>query len=189
VGLFDHEEEKLIRVRLSDTLRWVVSQRLLPKVGGGRVAALEIMGSTLLIKDIITNGEEQERSFYNSIASLTSLGWQTFDQHILDLYRKKIITEDVALTYSSKKSIKSRGIYTIKAETGESIYAVQGLALESDYLPPEQAANLDPNQQSYQQHPQQQHPPQLQPPQLQQQPQQQAQQQAGQRMGGVKLHS
>jgi twitching motility protein PilT len=132
VGLFDHEEEKLIRVRLADTLRWVVSQRLLPKIGGGRVAALEIMGSSLLIKDIITNGEEQEKTFYNSIWSLTSMGWQTFDQHILELYRNKLIDEEVALTYSSKKSIMSRGIDTIKAETGESIYAVKNLMLESE---------------------------------------------------------
>jgi twitching motility protein PilT len=166
VGLFDHEEEKLIRIRLADTLRWVVSQRLLPKIGGGRVAALEIMGSTLLIKDIITNGEDQDKNFYNSIASLSSLGWQTFDQHILKLYRDKIITEDVALTYSSKKSIMSRGIDTIKAETGESIYAVKGLSLESDAPPP----------------PPPQDPRQPQQPQQQQQPQQT-------RMGGVKLHS
>jgi twitching motility protein PilT len=167
VGLFDHEEEKLIRIRLADTLRWVVSQRLLPKVGGGRIAALEIMGSTLLIKDIITNGEDQDKNFYNSIASLSSLGWQTFDQHILKLYRDKIITEDVALTYSSKKSIMSRGIDTIKAETGESIYAVKGLTLETDSDPAEA-------QQAQQQA---------------QQPQQQQQQQQQSRMGGVKLHS
>ncbi|MDR2611783.1 MAG: PilT/PilU family type 4a pilus ATPase [Deltaproteobacteria bacterium] len=132
VGLFDSDEEKLIRVRLADTLRWVVSQRLLPKIGGGRVAALEIMGSSLLIKDIITAGEDAEKTFYNSIASLISLGWQTFDQHILELFRAKLIAEDVALTYSSKKTVMSRGIDTIKAETGESNYAVRGLALEED---------------------------------------------------------
>ncbi|MDR1080836.1 MAG: PilT/PilU family type 4a pilus ATPase [Deltaproteobacteria bacterium] len=130
IGLFDSDEEKLIRVRLADSLRWVVSQRLLPKIGGGRVAALEIMGSNLLIKDIITNGEEPDKTFYHTIAGLSAMGWQTFDQHILDLYRQKVIHEDVALTYSSKKTIMSRGIDTIKAETGESIYLVKGLALE-----------------------------------------------------------
>ncbi|MEZ4567076.1 MAG: ATPase, T2SS/T4P/T4SS family [Desulfobacterales bacterium] len=42
LGMFSIEEENQIRIRLADTLRWVVCQRLLPKVGGGRVAAFEI---------------------------------------------------------------------------------------------------------------------------------------------------
>jgi twitching motility protein PilT len=132
VGLFDSDEEKLIRVRLADTLRWVVSQRLLPKVGGGRVAALEIMGMSLLIKDIITNGETPDKTFYGAIENMRPLGFQTFDQHILDLYGEKLISEEVALTFSSKKSIVSRGIDTIKAESGESIYSVIGLQLEEE---------------------------------------------------------
>ncbi|MDR2339143.1 MAG: PilT/PilU family type 4a pilus ATPase [Deltaproteobacteria bacterium] len=132
VGLFDSDEEKLIRVRLADTLRWVVSQRLLPKMGGGRVAALEIMGMTLLIKDIITNGESPDKTFYGAIENMRPLGFQTFDQHILDLYADKVVNEEVALTFSSKKSVVSRGIDTIKAASGESIYSVMGLELESD---------------------------------------------------------
>jgi Tfp pilus assembly protein, pilus retraction ATPase PilT len=47
IGMFDKEEEKQIRVRLAESIRWVVSQRLLPKIGGGRVAAIEIMGNSL----------------------------------------------------------------------------------------------------------------------------------------------
>jgi twitching motility protein PilT len=132
VGLFDSDEEKLIRVRLSDTLRWVVSQRLLPKIGGGRVAALEIMGMSLLIKDIITNGESPDKTFYQAVENMRPLGFQTFDQHILDLYSEKIVPEEVALTFSSKKSVVSRGIDTIKAASGESIFSVMGLELESD---------------------------------------------------------
>src|SRR5215831_16496077 len=45
VGMFDQSEEQQIRIRLAETVRWIVSQRLLPKVGGGRIAALEIMGN------------------------------------------------------------------------------------------------------------------------------------------------
>jgi twitching motility protein PilT len=135
VGLFDSDEEKLIRVRLADTLRWVVSQRLLPKVGGGRVAALEIMGMSLLIKDIITNGESPDKTFYGAIENMRPLGFQTFDQHILDLFGDKIISEEVAVTFSSKKTIVSRGIDTIKAESGESIYSVMGLQLEESEEP------------------------------------------------------
>src|SRR6185369_14382589 len=57
VGMFDQAEEKQIRIRLAETLRWVVSQRLLPKAGGGRIAALEIMGSSLRVKEAIEHGE------------------------------------------------------------------------------------------------------------------------------------
>src|ERR671910_787788 len=47
VGMFDQEEERQIRQRLADTVRWVVGQRLLPKVGGGRLAAHDILGNTI----------------------------------------------------------------------------------------------------------------------------------------------
>ncbi len=57
IGMFDQSEEKQIRIRLAETIRWIVSQRLLPKIGGGRVAALEIMGNSLRVKDSIEHGE------------------------------------------------------------------------------------------------------------------------------------
>jgi len=57
VGMFEQEEEKQIRVRLADTVRWIACQRLLPKQGGGRIAAFEIMGSNLRVKETILNGE------------------------------------------------------------------------------------------------------------------------------------
>jgi twitching motility protein PilT len=130
VGLFDHDEEKLIRVRLADSLRWIVSQRLLPKIGGGRIAALEVMGTSLLIKDIITNGESQEKTFYGAVESMRPMGFQTFDQHITDLFRNKLISEDAARTFSSKKNVMSRNIDTLKAEAGEYHYDINDLALE-----------------------------------------------------------
>ncbi|MDR2368968.1 MAG: PilT/PilU family type 4a pilus ATPase [Deltaproteobacteria bacterium] len=134
IGLFDHEEEKLIRVRLADTLRWVVSQRLLPKIGGGRVAALEIMGASLLIKDIIANGEQPDKTFYGAIESMQPLGFQTFDQHILELFKSKQINEETAKTFSSKKNVMNRGIDNLKALAGESVYELDALSLE----PPEE---------------------------------------------------
>jgi twitching motility protein PilT len=48
IGMFSTEEETQIRIRLADTVRWIVCQRLLPKVGGGRIAAFEILGTNLL---------------------------------------------------------------------------------------------------------------------------------------------
>ena len=57
LGMFEAEEQEQIRIRLSDSLRWVVSQRLAPKVGGGRQALLEIMGSNLRTQEAIRLGE------------------------------------------------------------------------------------------------------------------------------------
>src|SRR5690606_27363469 len=49
LGMFERDEEKQIRIRLAETLRWIVSQRLVPKLGGGRAAALEVMGNNLRV--------------------------------------------------------------------------------------------------------------------------------------------
>jgi len=47
LGMFDQDEQPQVRNRLADTIRWVVSQRLLPRIGGGRVAAMEILHTSL----------------------------------------------------------------------------------------------------------------------------------------------
>src|SRR3954454_1787515 len=69
LGMFEQEEQEQVRYRLADTLRWVVSQRLAPKVGGGRHALLEIMGSNLRTRESIVLGESEGRSFYEIIES------------------------------------------------------------------------------------------------------------------------
>ena len=132
LGFFELDEERQIRVRLAEVLRWVVTQRLMPQVSGGRVAAMEIMGSTLLIKDIIINGEAEDKTLYNAIASMRPMGFQTFDQHILDLYHKKTISEETAKVFSSKKSVVSRGLDSIRAESGDIDGLDDKLILESE---------------------------------------------------------
>jgi twitching motility protein PilT len=133
LGMFDKDEERQVRMRLADTVRWVVCQRLLPKVGGGRVAALEIMGMNLRIEEIILNGESEGKSYYEIIQDSEALGMQTFDSHILQLARDGLITEETALSYASKKSVVARGLDMIKAGKGEKTSDIDGLALDSDY--------------------------------------------------------
>lgn len=65
IGMFELQEERLIRSRLSESLKFVVSQRLMPRLGGGRIAAFEILKSTMRIKDVILNGESEEKNFYH----------------------------------------------------------------------------------------------------------------------------
>lgn len=132
VGMFEQEEEQQIRIRLADTVRWICCQRLLPKEGGGRVAAFEIMGSNLNTKDLILNGETEDKTFYNLIKGMTAFGFMTFDQSILELYRKELISEETAMAYASKKAIVGRGIDTLKAAHGEKTTDIEGLRMEAD---------------------------------------------------------
>ncbi|MGB6380998.1 MAG: PilT/PilU family type 4a pilus ATPase, partial [Syntrophobacteria bacterium] len=77
LGMFDTEEEKQIRIRLSDAIRYVVCQRLLPREGGGRVAAFEIMGKDIRVKELILDGESEGKTFYEVIESNRAFGWRT----------------------------------------------------------------------------------------------------------------
>src|SRR6266403_2367429 len=120
VGMFDQAEEKQIRIRLAETVRWVVSQRLLPKIGGGRVAALEIMGNNLRVKDSIEHGESEGKTFYEIIEAAGSFGWKTFDMAILEAFEQGLITEDTALLYCTNKGVMTRGLDAIKKGRGES---------------------------------------------------------------------
>jgi twitching motility protein PilT len=119
LGMFEQEEQEQIRLRLSDTLRWVVSQRLAPKVGGGRVALLEIMGSNLRIKDTIVMGEGEGKTFHEIVEANYTFGWRTFDQACLDAFDRGILTEENALLYCTKKGPVTRGIDNIKKKRGE----------------------------------------------------------------------
>ena len=133
VGMFKQEEEQQIRIRLANTLRWIVSQRLLPKIGGGRIAALEIMGGNLRVKDTIEHGESEGKTFYEIIGAAAAFGWKTFDMAVLDLYEQGQITEETALLYCTNKGAVSRGIDMIKKTKGEGVTGLEGLKLDLEY--------------------------------------------------------
>ncbi|HIJ39911.1 MAG TPA: PilT/PilU family type 4a pilus ATPase [Deltaproteobacteria bacterium] len=133
VGMFEQEEEQQIRIRLSETVRWIVCQRLLPKIGGGRVAAFEIMGSNLRIKDTILNGESEGKTFYEIIEAGHAFGMMTFDQCIAQLYREGRVDEETAMAYSSRRALMGRAIDSIKSERGEKTTEIQGLAIDTEY--------------------------------------------------------
>nr|WP_320193703.1 PilT/PilU family type 4a pilus ATPase [uncultured Desulfobacter sp.] len=130
LGMFEQEEQAQVRARLADTIRYIVCQRLLPRSAGGRVAALEIMGMNLRINDIILNGESEGKTMHEVITASTAFGMQTFDQHILDLYKADIITEETAFSYCSQKSVLSQGMDILKREKGEKTSAIEGLTID-----------------------------------------------------------
>ena len=129
LGLFEPEEQEQIRYRLGDTLRWVVSQRLAPRIGGGRYPLIEIMGSNLRTKESIMQGESEGRSFYEIIEASQTFGWRTFDSSCLDAFKKGLITEEMALLYSSKRGHVTRGIDLIKKTRGENTSNISDLRM------------------------------------------------------------
>jgi twitching motility protein PilT len=94
----DHQREQ-IRVVLSSVLKGIISQRLVPRAdGNGLVPAVEIMVSTALVRDIIKDATRSPRELTDAIAKgHISYGTQTFDQSLMMLYRKQLITYDEAL--------------------------------------------------------------------------------------------
>jgi twitching motility protein PilT len=130
LGMFETEEQEQIRARLADTLRWVVSQRLVPKVTGGRHALLEIMGSNLRTQESIRLGESEGKTFYEIIEASQPFGWNTFDQAALDAYEKGTITEETALLYCTKRGPVTRGIDNIKKGRGESTTTMAALRMK-----------------------------------------------------------
>jgi twitching motility protein PilT len=133
VGMFGQEEEQQIRIRLADTLRWVISQRLVPKVGGGRIALLEIMNNNMRVKDTILNGETEDKTFYDIVRDGDSYGMWTFDQHISKLYAQGLISEQTAKGYATRKAVVARSIDNIKASKGEKTTDIEGLAMDESY--------------------------------------------------------
>jgi twitching motility protein PilT len=133
IGMFELSEERLIRIRLAETLKFVVSQRLLPKVGGGRVAAFEILRKNLRITDLILNGEHEEKTFYNVIQTSETYGMITFDQYIYNLYEQGLITEDTAMMAATDKSRLGQMIDKLKSSRGEKVTNIDNLSIDTEY--------------------------------------------------------
>jgi twitching motility protein PilT len=131
LGMFETDEQEQIRARLADTLRWVISQRLVPRVDGGRYALLEIMGSNLRTQETVRLGESEGKSFYEIIEASQPFGWRTFDYSALEGYEQAKITEEVALLYCTKRGPVMRGIDNLKKARGESTHSMSSLRMRS----------------------------------------------------------
>jgi len=102
VSMFPPEEQEVARLRLSEALQAVISQRLLPRADGkGRAAAVEILIATGTVRDMIRDpGRVAELPDYIR-ESREEYGMQTFDQHLMDLVSEGIVSSETALAASS----------------------------------------------------------------------------------------
>ena len=111
VSVFEPAEQQSIRYRLSETLRAVVSQRLLPhKDGKGRVAAVEIMRHTGAVQEYIADADRTNELKDLIASGRTQYGMQTFDQHLMELYRNGTISEAVALSAATSPADFARDL-------------------------------------------------------------------------------
>ena len=133
LGMFSTEDAEQIRIRLADTMRWVVSQRLLPQVGGGRVATFEILGTNLRVKDLVLHGESEGKTFYEIMEASNAFGMITFDQHIIGLFEQGLISQETAMGYCSHKGVVGRGIDSIKSARGEATTDIANLEIDQNY--------------------------------------------------------
>ena len=101
VDVFPAEEKDMVRAMLSESLKAVISQTLLKKQGGGRVAAHEIMIGTPAIRNLIR--ENKIAQMYSAIQTRQQFGMQTLDQNLQQLVQKNVVTRQEALSKAANK--------------------------------------------------------------------------------------
>ena len=98
IDSFPANQQLQVRIQLSMVLDSVISQQLLPAINGGMVPAVEIMKSTPAIRNMIRDSKVYQ--IENAIQTSNKLGMLSMDQSIMNLYKEKRITADVALEYA-----------------------------------------------------------------------------------------
>ena len=110
VGAFDLSQHEAVRLRLADSIIAVVSQRLLPrKDGDGRIATVEVMRMTTAIRERIVSGD------HRGFSEFIEKGWnpyqmQTFDQHMIKMIQKGLITEETGIAAASSPTNFKRAL-------------------------------------------------------------------------------
>lgn len=130
LGMFVKDEEKQVRERLAETLRYVVSQRLVSKIGGGRLLVTEIMGSSLRTREALIYGEGENRTFLEIIEAGDINGWHSFDQSLIKAYESGSITDETAIIYATHKTKMRRDIDMSKKLRSSRLEEASGLQME-----------------------------------------------------------
>ena len=123
IGLYPKNEERIIRTRLAQTFRYIVSQRLIPTADGrGRVAAVEILKSNPRTREYIEKGEQEGKTLLDAIHDGELDGMQDFDSVIRGLIEKKLITMDDGLSFATNQN--------------NLLLQLKGLSSTEDYVNP-----------------------------------------------------
>jgi twitching motility protein PilT len=121
IGLYPKNEEPVIRTRLAQTFRYIVSQRLIPRSDfRGRLAAVEILKSTPRTREYIENGESEGKSLLDAMRDGKLDGMQDFDTVLKDLIMRKIISVEDGLGFATNQN--------------NLLLALKGLSSSDDFL-------------------------------------------------------
>jgi twitching motility protein PilT len=121
IGLYPKNEEKVIRTRLAQTFRYIVSQRLIPRADGrGRIAAVEILKSSPRTREYIEEGESEGKSLLDAMRDGKLDGMQDFDGVIKDMIERNIVTMEDGLAFSTNQN--------------NLMLALKGLSSSDDYI-------------------------------------------------------
>jgi len=121
IGLYPKSEEPVIRTRLAQTFRYIISQRLIPRAEGrGRIAAVEILRSSPRTREYIEAGETQGKSLLDAMRDGKLDGMQDFDTVIKDLIQRRIITAEDGLPFATNQN--------------NLLLALKGLASSEDFI-------------------------------------------------------
>src|SRR5258705_3363956 len=136
IGLYPKNEEAVIRTRLAQTFRYIVSQRLIPRADGrGRIAAVEILKSTPRTREYIENGEAEGKSLLDAMSDGKLEGMQNFDTVIKELIETNVITVEDGLGFATNQN--------------NLLLSLKGLTSGEDFIRT-QGRNMVPNQTSSQ---------------------------------------
>ena len=121
IGLYPKNEEKVIRTRLAQTFRYIVSQRLIPRADGrGRVAAVEILRSSPRTREYIEKGESEGKSLLDAMRDGKLDGMQDFDSVIKDMIQRNVVTLEDGLAFATNQN--------------NLLLTLKGLSSSEDYI-------------------------------------------------------
>ena len=101
IGVFPLGDQQAIKNRFAKAFRYIISQRLIPKAGGGRVAAIEILISTLRTREYVEKGESEGKTLVDAMLDGSLDGMQPFDMVIEQMIRDGVLDPEVGLGYAT----------------------------------------------------------------------------------------
>ena len=124
ISVFPPYQHPQVRTQLASVLRGIISMRLVPKADGkGRVPAAEVLVNTATIKGCIEDRDKTKQVHDHIEQGMSQYGMQTFDQSLLILYKKELITYEAALNISSNPddfALKVKGVQSTSDTYGDS---------------------------------------------------------------------
>jgi twitching motility protein PilT len=135
IGVFPKNEERVIRTRIAQSFRFIISQRLIPRAdGAGRIAAIEILKSTMRTREYIEKGESEGKSLIDAMEQGDQDGMQTFDAVIEQMVRKGVLTTEGAMPYATNANNLLLRLADLGGEPGRRPEAPASTAKEESML-------------------------------------------------------